>query len=823
MLKGNAGKVAIAARAPGRRHPYAAALLVMSSAPWPALAQSAAPASVPAATSAADAQTAQGGTTQVASSRDVRLSEVKVQGQRETDDYNAGVSTVGAKTPTAIHDLPQTVTVVNRAVLEAQGARSLTDALRNVPGITIGAGEGGQIGNNINLRGFSARTDLYLDGFRDRGQYSRDVFSLESVEVLEGASSLLFGRGATGGIINQVSKRPRRETLGQVDLTIGTDDLYRLTADYGHALGATSAFRVAVMGQNVDATRDIVNNKDYGVAPSIAFGIGTDTQVTASLLSQHNNDIPDYGVPLVRFAGQAAATPLDVPRERYYGYTNDRFKQDVNVFGLNVEHRFSAALQLRSNTQYSQYRTAAAATPLGSLQRYDAATNTYGNLTSTTVPAGTPFEDLLIGVQQRDRAIRDSSLFNQTDLLWTFDTGAVRHHFAAGAEIGRDEYSNDYFGWYNFNYNNGAGLNTSNNPVRGYVDVFNLGAPPEQARPGGDNVYRVPANTTRTNADTLAFYFNDQLDLGAHWKLVGGLRWDQYTAEQDYLAYSYNGLIASNPDPAQADAVAAANAAALQTPTPSSYHSAHNDYHWSTRAGLVWQPDTVQSYYVSYGTSFNPLAEAVSSLPTSAGAEQQYVDGGGFAPEKDESYELGGKWSFAQDALALNAALFQVEKTNARNLDPVTQEYTLDGDIRVQGGEFGIAGRVSPHWQVFGGYTYLYGRIESSPVAGVEGSVQPNTPQNSFSAWTTYDLSRHWQVGGGATYSSKVWLNNTATAYVPAYTRYDMTLAYQRRNWSLRMNLQNLSDELYYQAASGGRATPADGLRALFTFSYHLS
>ena len=97
--------------------------------------------------------------------------------------------------------------MLNRALLQSQGVSSLADALKNVPGITIGGAEGGQIGNNINLNGFTARTDIFMDGFRDRGQYYRDTFALDSVEVLMGPSSMLFGRGSTGGAINQVSKK----------------------------------------------------------------------------------------------------------------------------------------------------------------------------------------------------------------------------------------------------------------------------------------------------------------------------------------------------------------------------------------------------------------------------------------------------------------------------------------------------------------------------------------------------------------------------------------------------------------------------------------
>ncbi len=140
------------------------------------------------------------------------LPEVVVNGERN-DGYNTGVSSIGGGVPTPIRDIPQSVTVINSALMQAQGATSLADALRNVPGITMGAAEGGSIGNNFNLRGFSARTDLYLDGMRDRGQYYRDVFSLDAVEVLQGPSSMLFGRGSTGGVINQVEQAADLDAL----------------------------------------------------------------------------------------------------------------------------------------------------------------------------------------------------------------------------------------------------------------------------------------------------------------------------------------------------------------------------------------------------------------------------------------------------------------------------------------------------------------------------------------------------------------------------------------------------------------------------------
>jgi catecholate siderophore receptor len=231
------------------------------------------------------------------------LSSVHVTGSVVGNDYDADVSTVGAKVPTSLRDIPQSIVVVNRDLLDAQGATSLQDALRNVPGITIGGAEGGQIGNNINLRGFTARTDIYLDGFRDPGQYYRDTFDLSAIEVLKGPSSMLFGRGSTGGVINQVTKEPELKAFGEVTATVGSSDRYRTTADFNQPLSDTAAVRLNVYGQDMHSTRDVAKNQDGGITtcpttvchrstdvrPKSTTKTGTDSPTTAPIRASMNS------------------------------------------------------------------------------------------------------------------------------------------------------------------------------------------------------------------------------------------------------------------------------------------------------------------------------------------------------------------------------------------------------------------------------------------------------------------------------------------------------------------------------------------------------
>ena len=274
----------------------------------------------------------------------------KVDVNATTSSYDTQTTTIG-KTDTTVHDLPQTINIINSELMQAQGATSFADALRNVPGITIGGAEGGQIGNNINLRGFTARTDIYIDGFRDRGQYYRDTFDLESIEVLKGPSSMLFGRGSTGGIINQVTKEPVLHELDQITTTVGTDDRYRVSGDFNEPFSDTSAGRVNVFAQDNHSTRDVMSNKDGGIAPSLRFGIGTPTEITLTALLQRNHDMPDYGIPPLN------GKPAPVNFDNFYGLTDDRTNQDVAMVGARIEHKFSDDVVLKNQLQYNWYRT----------------------------------------------------------------------------------------------------------------------------------------------------------------------------------------------------------------------------------------------------------------------------------------------------------------------------------------------------------------------------------------------------------------------------------------------------------------------------------
>lgn len=713
-----------------------------------------------------------------ASATDAELPEVRVKGQAEGKDFAPAAASIGGTTPTLIRDIPQTVTVINRAVLDSQGATSLTQALRNVPGITISAGEGGAIGDNINLRGFSARTDIYIDGFRDRGQYTRDTFAYDEIEVLKGPSSMLFGRGSTGGVINQVSKKPSLKPHAEITASVGTNDYYRSTLDLNRPLSETSAFRIAAFGQDTKSTRDVMQNKDWGVAPSLRFGIGTPTEITLSALVQRNRDIPDYGFPVITSNGVGTVRkPINAPANKFYGYNDDYFNQSVDIFSATVQHKLSPNLTLRNQTSYSRYETQAQPSPLTST-----GVHRIGQSASATNPVtlNDPLDRLLAPREDRDRTLNDKSLFNQTDLVAKIQAGSMLHTVTAGLEIGQEQNREDRYVW---------NTSTVNREI-------NLGNPVNGTRQGT----RLQSRISDTTADTLAAYLNDQIDLTKQWKVVGGLRWDRYKVSTDLTKFTVpSGFTTDN----------------VQATAPKT------DVMVSPRGGVLYQPDDKQSYYASFGTSFNPTAETVTQSTSTA-------SNASLDPEKNRSYEVGTKLDLIDGNLTVNAALFQIEKTNARMRDGLGNVQVLGGKVRVNGVELGVAGRITPVWQVFGGYTYLDGKITKSPEIGTgadngiraEGKTYQNTPRHTATLWTTYRVTPEWEVGGGALYSSKRYLNNYETAVVDGYTRFDATLAYLQKSYDIRLNLQNLSDKQYFETGSSGRAVPATGRTAIVTVAY---
>jgi catecholate siderophore receptor len=708
-----------------------------------------------------------------------------VTGSRPSEDFQTTKTSINRLGAADLMDVPQSVVVINKALMESQGATSLQSAIRNVPGITIGAAEGGTIGNNFNINGFSARTDLYLDGMRDRGQYYRDVFALEQIEVLFGPASLLFGRGSTGGVINQVTKKPGLKNATELSASVTTNGLVRTTADVNVPFGqdSSNAARVNAMFQYGKAsTVDMTTVQDFGFAPAVKFGIGTPTQITLQALMQHNHDQVPYGVPPLN------GFPLNVPRNTAYGFSDDYTNQDAISLMATVDHAFNKDFKLRNQTMFNFVNT----------NVHETSGNAVGTLAANGgfVPAangaiatpfsGAPLSQLYVRQQSRDRNIYDFTLDNQTELSANFDTGPVGHTFLLGAEFAYESYWNQSF--YRNGTCNGVPLQASN-ATTGFVGCTPAGGTTWINSPS--NIPDQYGNLASAQAWTAAGYFNDTIQVMPWLKLVGGLRLDYYYAQIGNSQNSANIF---------------GNTTVPYFVQPITF--------LSVRTGAIVEPTRQQSYYFSYSTSFNPSLEQLTSTTGSAQ----------LPPEQNEAFEAGAKFELLNGNLSLNAALFQITKTNARTQNP-DSTFSATGTVRVKGVRTGVTGRITPEWQIFGGYAYLDGRIIDGVGAGTQGMVPLNTPRDSGTVWSTYTFRETYEIGGGATYIGYRYANNTNTVQVPDFVRLDMTAAYRQPTYDVRLNIFNLTNTMYYEqviASDGGRAVAGSGLTAMLTYTQRL-
>jgi catecholate siderophore receptor len=679
---------------------------------------------------------------------DAVLPEISVSSEREASPpFRADKSSTVTKIPTPLRDIPQSISVVTEELIESQRAFNLRDALRNVSGLTIAAGEGGRTGDSITLRGFAANSDIYLDGVKDNGQYNRDTFFLERVEVLKGPSSILFGRGSTGGVINQVSKQADGETHMEAVITGGSYDFRRGTFDVGTAVTDNVSVRLNALYQETNSFRDNNFLDRKGLAPSIRFDFSENTALTLNYLYQEEDSVYDYGVPMFR------GRPASVPRSRFYGWEDDLFQNyETNVASAVFTHSFSEDFSVRNTLRYGDYER-------------DYRTMLPNQINQSTAT---------VRYAQSLRNSGQQNLFNQTDFILKKPLFGMANTLAFGTEFGKED----------FDFKSTPNVNGTPTSIFNPVFPSTLGV----ARP--DDFSNLSSNR-QVNTYTRAAYFLDQLELMPQWKLQLGLRYDDFSADVDNR---FNGDQFST-----------------------------RDYQLSPRAGLVWQPSDAESYYVSYGTSFNPSAEAFS-----LNAETTEVE-----PEKNRNYELGGKWELFNGRMTLTSAVFRLEKFNARTDAPNDPTLTvLSGEQRTNGFELEVAGEIKPGWNVSTAYAYLDSEVTKSnsvadgSVSGVEdislaGMTLQNVPKHSGAIWTTYRFLENWEIGGGVFFASSRYTDTVEEVKLPGYARIDAVLAYHQPNYDIQLNLYNLADKRYFESGQTRTAMPGVPFSGQLTLAVH--
>ena len=391
-------------------------------------------------------------------------------------------------------DTPQSISVIPRALIDDKGVTSLRDALRDVPGVSLAAGEGGQQGDNLSIRGFNAQNDFYLDGMRDFGSYTRDPYDIQAVEVLKGPASVLFGRGSTGGIINQVSKQAQLAPLTIGSLQFGTDGTRRITSDIDRPIAGLdhAAVRLNVMANdNGVAGRDVARNSRFGITPQIAFGLGTDTRLKLGYRHQQSYDIPDYGIPWLN------GTPAPVARQNFYGFPNhDHFRTNVDIGTVRIEHDFNDSFTVASQTRYGSYRRDLRVTePL--ITGYTASQD--------IVKASVPLTAIQVSRHVIALSSHETLFDHQDDATLHFSTAGLRHTVVAGIEVARQTSDPTRY------------LIAQPKTSLLYPDTsapFNLATP--------------VSSIAGLVANTYAAYVTDTVQIGSQVELIGGWRFDRY-------------------------------------------------------------------------------------------------------------------------------------------------------------------------------------------------------------------------------------------------------------------------------------------------------
>jgi catecholate siderophore receptor len=668
-----------------------------------------------------------------------------------------------------LRDTPQTLVIIPQAVLQDQGVTSLRDALRNTPGITLTAGEGGTApGDNLLIRGFSARNDVYIDGARDPGVVSRDTFNTEAIEVAKGPSSVTAGRGSTGGSVNLVTKSANLRDSTEVRVSGGNASQKRSTLDVNRRVSETIAVRLNGMWQDSGTPgRDDVTQKGWGFAPSVGFGLGQPTTVTIGYQRLQQNNVPDYGLPgtLPDIAVAAGKTVDDLDFSNFYGLVSrDHEKVTSDVVTGTVEHRFGRGRSLRNLTRFGRNYLDRVVTP----PRAASAAN--GGADPGYDPAVAQIRRTDTKYQYRD----DKTVSNQTDLTTSFGTGSVHHDVVTGLELARDS-----------------------QPTHAATDLFTKGRPPltDLYHPDPLQSYTPVIAPTGATSDassqSAAVYAFDTVKLTDKLQADLGVRWDHVAV--DYTTVSATGVSAN---------------------------FGRVDKAVSGRTGIVYKPVTRGSVYGAYSTSFSPSYDGAFGLTLAAtGANSTALP-----PERSRNLEAGTKWDLKSTLLA-TAAVFHTEKTNAKTIDATTGATVLAGDQQITGIEFGLSGKLTSRWGVFTGLSLMHGRVEQSLVAAEVDQRLSYVPEQSFNLWSTYRLPRNVTLGGGAQFTGGYYFNNTNAltsanaAAIQRLTRYWLFNAMVSHrlttHFDLQVNLNNLANERYVERGYTGHFVPGPGRSVL--------
>lgn len=679
------------------------------------------------------------------------------------DGVQATTTRIG-KGQQELRDIPQSITVITEKLIDDRNLDTLKDVLKNTAGVTFLAAEGGE--EDIRLRGFPLQGtgDVFVDGMRDPAFYDRDTFFYDRLELLRGSASMLFGRGSTGGAVNQVSKVARAIDEHRVDFTLGNHRFMRLVGDFNLRLSGESALRIGTMLTQADDNGAGTALDKSGVAATARFGIGTRDEFSLTGYFLDNGNGMNYGLPWIRPTptspvDQITILPLDPAT--YYGMASDRNNGQAATLTATHTHRLARDHEITSKIRQGSYKRDQRAGTI----RLAAARLQPGGIAASLETFG-PDTVLTRGTQLKIQDL--DTWFAQSDYSGKFKALGLRHEVQAGIDFAREEKT--VFG----------ARNTAQGGVVPVKPSTTVGTPGDGL--SVDESLRVLRTTSDYLSSGYGVYAQDLLQIARTWKLLLGLRYDR-------LSGDYNSYAIPNTAPGPQ--------------TQSSYRMRVSEF--SKRLGLLFQPTPLASFHFSAATSFNTSGDAYS-----LGAANADIP-----PEQAINLELGAKLDSEDGKLSARIGAFRSTKLHERNTDPLINLVTLSGKRHVAGLDFDIAGRITPAWEVFVSYMWMPVANIDKGVAGSEGQgTRPSlTPVHSGTVWSTYQLNPRLRLGAGLNMRSSQTPNRNPGWSAKGYLTGDLMAEYVvvPEQLDFKLNLTNVSNKRYADSLYAGHYVPGAG------------
>jgi iron complex outermembrane recepter protein len=672
------------------------------------------------------------------------------------------------KTGTKLADLPVSIQIIPREILTEQGTTTLKDAVTNASGINTGGQDSLGYFDHFLIRGLNAQ--VYTDGFSDGDQLGGLVHSLNGVrriEILEGPGSALFGSGPPGGTINVVHYEPSPVFHWGSSVQAGT---FGTVINSNYVTGPTT---IDGLDYRIDSTfgggqgfRDL-SSKDFEIRPEFSWHLGDHT-LNFSLDARHIEQTPDsYG--LIYLNG----SPITgVSTDAKYSTPFSFAKQDY--IRPTATDKWDITDYLTINNRFSYTH-----------RDIDVMRNNDSMSATGTHVAVVNGLDALLGRQLRFQNDSDAFLDYQFEPVWKFYTGGIHHTLLTGFE-----YQNQ--------------IMDTNRVTADLPNIPNIFAPTPPELSPSSLQFQCDAKHSCDNNHLVANYYGlyatDQIDLTDKWKLRVGARQDWYDNELDPLItvpgqFTLTGI-----------------------PVLAGVPEVRNDKPVSWNVGTLYHLTPWMAPYIgasqSYMTNFN---------------SENTTNGIG-APEAARQYEGGIRFTFLNEKVVLNTAVFNVSRDNVATvvsgLLPNGQELVVFDSQLTNGVEASLDAALTDQWHLLANATHQDAVLTNAPQAlATLGNHPQGVPPNMANLWTTYKFSiggmPGFQVGAGMNYRDRTYSDPTNVNSVPSFVIGNAMIGWDNANWGVALNVKNITNERYFVAANGAGGFVGEGLSAFLTMRYH--